>query len=316
MTVPVSLVIPLKDEELTLPALLASIDAQTTRPSEIVLVDGGSTDRTVLIAKAHAARDQRYTVVSGRGPATPGRGRNLGVAASRHPWLAMTDAGIRLEPGWLEQLWRVRTEEPTAEMIYGNYEFDTRSEFERAAAVAYGQVKQPTPRGRCRGPSVISCLVHRRAFDRVGGFLDARSGEDERFTRAITSTQTPVAWAPAATVHWRLRPDWTSTYERFRLYSYHYVLAGEQRHWHHRTARNYAPVAVSLVLGGMTRSPGWFALAGAVLAGRVGARVRRHAPDTGWLEPLRPDRLGMTAWVVLGADVATAHGWWQAIRAR
>ena len=313
--VPISLVIPVRDEEATLPALLASIDAQTAPPAEVVLVDAGSTDRTREIAEAHARRDGRYRLVSTGGTATPGRARNVGVAAAGEDWLALTDAGIRLEPTWLEALWAVHLEEPQAELIYGNYEFDLRSGFEYAAAVAYCIPKVATPRGRCRGPSVVSCLVHRRAFERVGGFIDSRSGEDERFTRAIEASGTRVSWAPAATVHWRLRPDLASTVERFRLYSYHYVLAGDQRHWHHRMARNYLPVGASVVLAAAHR-PRWLALALAVLSARVGLRVRRHAPDTGWSLPLRPDRLALITTVTVATDAATALGWWQAARTR
>lgn len=312
-TAPITLVIPVRDEESTLPALLATIDAQTLRPAEVVFVDAGSTDRTRALVEAHARHDPRYRIVGTGGPATPGRARNVGVAAASHDWLALTDAGIRLDARWIEQLWQVHHESPQAELIYGNYEFDLRSEFERAAAVAYGVAKVATERGRCRGPSVVSCLVHRRAFDRVGGFIDSRSGEDERFTRAIESSGTVVTWAPSATVHWRLRPDLRSTFERFRLYSYHYVLAGEQRHWHHRMARNYVPVGASVVLGAV-HSRRWLVLGAAVLSARVAARVRRHAPDTGWAEPLRPDRLATTAAVTVATDVATALGWWQALR--
>ncbi|MBK7706931.1 MAG: hypothetical protein IPJ30_14500 [Acidobacteria bacterium] len=43
--------------------------------------------------------------------ATPGKGRNIGIAASRNEWVALTDAGIRLEASWLEELSRKSEEE-------------------------------------------------------------------------------------------------------------------------------------------------------------------------------------------------------------
>lgn len=93
----VSLVIPVRNEEQSLPSLIESIKQQTFEPAEIIIVDGGSVDGTVRVAKEIAGRDPRFRVVEA-GPATPERGRNVGVAAARYDWIAFTDAGIRLEP--------------------------------------------------------------------------------------------------------------------------------------------------------------------------------------------------------------------------
>ena len=46
-----TLVIPLKNEESSIEILIRSILNQTLQPSEIILVDGGSTDNTVQFAK-------------------------------------------------------------------------------------------------------------------------------------------------------------------------------------------------------------------------------------------------------------------------
>src|SRR5215216_7211512 len=99
----ISLVVPLRNEEESLGRLVASVRRQTRPPDEVVLVDGGSTDRTVELARELAAGDARFRVVEA-GDATPGRGRNVGAAEARHPWVAFTDAGIGLDPEWLERL--------------------------------------------------------------------------------------------------------------------------------------------------------------------------------------------------------------------
>src|SRR4051795_10341592 len=88
----VSLVVPVRNEEGSLAALVESICRQTRAPDEVVLVDGDSTDRTVALARALTAGDPRFRVIEA-GPATPGRGRNLGIAAAHHEWIALTDAG-------------------------------------------------------------------------------------------------------------------------------------------------------------------------------------------------------------------------------
>lgn len=310
-TIPVSLVIPVRDEESSISALLASIEDQTAPPEEVVVVDGGSSDRTVEILLAQAQRSPRYTIVEAPGGATPGTGRNLGVAAARHEWVVMTDAGIRLEPTWLERLWAAHLAEPSAEVVYGNYEFDLRSFFEECSAVAYGPPKWETPAGRSRGPTVVSCLVHREAYQAVGGFSDLRAGEDEMFLTALDRAGVRAAWAPDATVWWRLRPDIRSNFERFRSYSYSYAMAGRQEHWQHRMARGYVPAAIGLVLAA-TRSPRWALLPLGTIGARVVRRVAAHRPDMEALRVPRPARLGLIAALLIGNDAAAALGWWQA----
>lgn len=308
---PVALVIPVRDEALTIDALLESIDAQTAPPAQVIFVDAGSTDGTASILSERAMGRPRYSLVEAGGVATPGRARNLGVAAASHEWLAMTDAGITLEPTWLQRLWEAHLDDPQAGVVYGNYEFDVHSLFEECASVAYGVPKRATPSGLCRGPQVVSCLVRRAAFDAVGGFVDRRAGEDESFVRALESGGVRAAWAPGATVWWRLRPDFPSTFERFRLYSYHYVLGGEKRLWHHRLRRGYQPVAAGLLLS-MIHSPRWLLLAGGTLSARVAIRLRRHRHDRDWSWLLRPDRVGLITLLMVSTDAATALGWWQA----
>ena len=52
----VSLVMTVLDEAGSFPALLDSILAQERRPDEVVIVDGGSSDRTVALAHDFAQR--------------------------------------------------------------------------------------------------------------------------------------------------------------------------------------------------------------------------------------------------------------------
>src|SRR6266481_7606322 len=58
----VSLVIPVRNEESTLRNLIATIHRQLRQPDEIILVDGGSTDGTISLARQLTADDPRYKV--------------------------------------------------------------------------------------------------------------------------------------------------------------------------------------------------------------------------------------------------------------
>ncbi|MFN2597613.1 MAG: glycosyltransferase family 2 protein, partial [Pyrinomonadaceae bacterium] len=159
----ISLVVPVRDEEASLPTLLDSVRRQTRPPDEVILVDGGSTDRTVALARELSRGDARLRVVEA-GEATPGRGRNVGVAAASHEWIAFTDAGIRLEPDRLARLAAEVERDPALDVVYGNYEPLPRTFFERCAAVAYVSPKSRPPEAPCRGRFIASSLVRREVW--------------------------------------------------------------------------------------------------------------------------------------------------------
>src|SRR3954468_21600682 len=99
----ITLVIPVRNEEASLPRLLDSIRKQTVAPAEIIFVDAGSTDSTSRMVQDAARADTRIRLLIVPG-ATPGRGRNTGICDATYDWIALTDAGIELAPDWLEQL--------------------------------------------------------------------------------------------------------------------------------------------------------------------------------------------------------------------
>ena len=165
----ITLVIPLRNEERSLERLFLSIRQQTRPPDEIILVDGGSSDLTVCRARELTVEDPGSLIETG--PASPGRGRNMGIAAARSEWVALTDAGIRLHPLWLERLLDVREREPAAHVIYGNYE---SPDFLAFSGVGRPCLRPSPSRLReerlMRGPSIASCLLRVSTWRDAGGF--------------------------------------------------------------------------------------------------------------------------------------------------
>jgi rSAM/selenodomain-associated transferase 2 len=94
-----SVVIPTLNAAAALPTTLTSV----AEAHEVIVVDGGSSDRTVAVAEAMGAR-----VIA----APKGRGTQLaaGVDAARGDWLLLLHADTRLEDRWHQRLWE--TERP------------------------------------------------------------------------------------------------------------------------------------------------------------------------------------------------------------
>lgn len=90
-----SIVIPTKNEEHTLPALFQSIQTQTMTDYELIVSDAQSKDRTREIAAKHGAR-----VVEG---GMPGPGRNRGAEYAQAEYIVFFDADVILpRPRFLE----------------------------------------------------------------------------------------------------------------------------------------------------------------------------------------------------------------------
>ena len=278
----ISLVVPVRNEEEALAQLVSSIRAQTRQPDEVVLVDGGSTDRTVELARELAAGDERFRVVEA-GEASPGRGRNIGAGEARYPWLAFTDAGIGLDPEWLEGLAEQVEQDPAADVVYGNFEPVTSTFFERCAAIAY---VSPRVLHECgaplRGRFIASALMRRDVWRRAGGFPDLRAAEDLIFMERVEALGSKTKWAPRAYIWWQLQPNLLRTFRRFALYSKHNVWAGRQRFWHYGIARQYL-LALPFVVLAFLHSAWWLLVPALGLAARAAKSVWRHRDGRGLL---------------------------------
>lgn len=308
---PVSLVIPVRNEAASLAALFASIQNQTYAPAEIIIVDGGSSDETVAIAQRLTQGDARYRLIEA-GPASPGRGRNIGIGAARHEWVALTDAGIALEPVWLAELIAAARRDQTLDVVYGNYESRTDSRFERCAALAYAAPKQIRAGEMMRGPSIASALLRRTVWHKVGGFPDHRAAEDLIFMERVEQQGFRIGWAPRATVWWSLRPDLTSTLRKFALYSKHNVWAGRERYWHYGVARQYIVWLAVVTLAIITRNAWWLLLIALGFAARTFKSIwtRRENRSAWWA--LEPRQFVCVAFLLACIDAATFVGWIQA----
>jgi glycosyltransferase involved in cell wall biosynthesis len=104
----ISVIVPTLNEEKYLPRCLKSLVNQTwDRPFEVLVVDGGSTDETVRVAKRYADK----VLVKPKSPV--GAARNLGAKAARGDILAFIDADTIANPQWLSSVDEAFRENPT-----------------------------------------------------------------------------------------------------------------------------------------------------------------------------------------------------------
>lgn len=225
----VSVIATVYNEALSIDRLLDSLAAQTRRPDEVVFCDGGSTDGTPALIEAFA-RTHPQALPNLRVLIAPGanisRGRNLAIAAAAGPLIASTDAGVRLEPTWLQKLvapWEEASGEPPLAAA-GFFVPDAEGVFQTAMAATVLPLADEIDPLRFL-PSSRSVAFTKDAWAHAGGYPEWLDYcEDLLFDFAINAQRpdqpTGFTWAPEARVHFRprtsLRAFWTQYYRYAR----------------------------------------------------------------------------------------------------
>lgn len=188
-----SIVIPVWNHAHTLERTLRSVLAQTFDGFEVLVVDDGSTDGSVDVARHF--NDPRIRFLT-RPHAGPGPARNAGMAAARYDWIAFLDADDVWLPNHLAELDRVRTRHPEAGLIgTRTVQSDPKGWF-RIPADETPTIEMIRYFDRAaRERFVLSCssaAVPKRVWEALGGFGDFPTGQDSEYWARI-ALRFPVA---------------------------------------------------------------------------------------------------------------------------
>ena len=305
----VSLCMTVKNEAHVLDRLAADLRAQTVKPDEIVVTDGGSTDGTVEWLREVLDDFEDVRVISMPG-ANIAAGRNRAIAEARGEVVLVADAGLRLPPGWVEGL-SAAVREDGVDVAFGYVLSEPENDFEFALAAVTRPLKAEIDPATY--PVSGGCVGFRAelfARYQYPEWLDY--GEDMNLYLEWRRDGVGIVHVPAANVGFRPRPDLGAFFCQYFNYARGDGEAGMWTGRHGLRAGAYAVLVV--VVGNALLGSSW-RLGTVLVCGLLGlASLRRPwlrllATTPGWGVRRRARGLGWLAVIRLVGDVAKLSGY-------
>lgn len=202
-----SLIIPVLDEATTIEATLASLEPLRARGVEVIVVDGGSRDRTAALAAPLCSR----VVEAPRGRA---RQMNAGAAAAGGEALLFLHADTRLP----ESADRLIAAALAGGHRWGRFTIRLEGRHPLLPVIATAMSLRSRLTGIATGDQAL--FMTREAFDTVGGFPDQPLMEDIEMSRRLKRLSPPACLREKVTSsgrRWEQNGAWATILLMWRL---------------------------------------------------------------------------------------------------
>lgn len=219
----VTVVIPTLNEERSLSACLDSVLGQTYPSLEVLVVDGGSTDRTRAVVDSYAAVDPRVRLIDNPGRVPPAA-LNEAVRVMRADWLVRIDGHSTVAPDYVERaMGHLRSGDWGG--VGGRKDAVGLTDQGRAIAAALGSRFGVGNSTYHHGTSTQTVdhvpfgAYARRVVEEVGGWNESLpTNEDYEFDHRVRETGRELLFDPAMAIAWECRPSIRAFWRQYRRY--------------------------------------------------------------------------------------------------
>lgn len=159
----VSAVIPMYNEQKDIAECLTSLKKQTYHKIEIILVDDGSTDDTIKIAKQTATKERLNVVILNQKHQGPGKARNLGASKAKGDILVFVDSDMTFDKDYIKNLIK-----PINDGVIGTtHDFEIVKNTKKIWSKCWGSVRVSPKNAH---EVKIFRAIQRKKFLEMGGF--------------------------------------------------------------------------------------------------------------------------------------------------
>jgi glycosyltransferase involved in cell wall biosynthesis len=258
----ISVVIAVYYEEVHISECLDSLLAQTYPGEiEIIVSDGGSTDRTAETVNSYIEKNSNIILLH-----NPDKyqafGRNLAIECAKGKFIAYLDGHSYAEKNWLEQLYstfiEIKAENDNIAGV-GSVHYDAeRSDFTMACSIAFrsalggGAVSSFAHKGGLQEvETAYACLYDREVLGKTGGYNTKMiKGEDLELNSRITRKFAYSLYLdPDAVTYYYKRSTLSGLFGQMRSYGFWRIKA--MRELKHYKLLAFAPAFLLLALFGL-----------------------------------------------------------------
>jgi glycosyltransferase involved in cell wall biosynthesis len=184
----ISVVVPTYNRATLVPATLDSILAQTLPPTEVIVIDDGSTDDTAEVLRRYG-RGVKCVTIENAGVC---HARKVGAAMAQSPWIALCDSDDLWKPEKLAMQAELVSRAPDVEFVFCNSQIVTNDEWQPRDKLSEAPRWLENVRTESVGPDLLvvrdslyeqlieffpttpsTLLLSRPFLDRIGGLNDA-----------------------------------------------------------------------------------------------------------------------------------------------